>query len=58
MNKSILYTLGIILFAMGATEVFGLVDYPDAYRPIGIALFVIGLLVIIGSNFVPKKEQK
>ncbi|AKG03393.1 hypothetical protein AAV35_000405 [Salimicrobium jeotgali] len=56
MNKNILKILGILFFSFGVIDVINIIDYPTLIINIGWTFTIIGILLIIASNFVQKKK--
>ncbi|MEC5425742.1 hypothetical protein QGM71_19925 [Virgibacillus sp. C22-A2] len=55
MNKNTLRFLGTVIFAIGAVDAINIVNFiPMNY--ISWALAIIGIVILIASNFIPKQK--
>lgn len=56
MNRSILRTVGTIIFVLGLSEALDLIDFPISNNYIGWVVTAFGLVLIIASNFLTKQK--
>ncbi|MEB6551515.1 hypothetical protein MXL46_21260 [Heyndrickxia sporothermodurans] len=59
-TSKLIFTLGIFIFAFGVAfnQRLGITDSPEPYASLSIPLIVLGLIVIVVSNFFGRKQAK
>lgn len=58
MSKKFVLSIGIWIFAFGIIDVLNIVSYPEPFHVLGWILTIIGILLLLGGNFMKNKNRE